>query len=100
MAVITLEKTDEKSVNLVIEPKHSDGMYKVYVRKETIEGMFSTWMTFDNGNFYVTIGQGRKSQKKLNTIENYINSNSNLLKGMWLDNKYREMAGLFETILK
>lgn len=100
MAVITLEKTDEKSVNLVIEPMHSNGVYKVHVRKETIEGNFSTWMPFDNGNFNVTIGQGRKSQKKLNTIENYINSNSNLLKDMWIDNKYREMAGLFETILK
>ena len=100
MAIITLEKTDEKSVNLVIKPMHSNGVYKVHVRKETIEGNFSTWMPFDNGNFNVTIGQGRKSQKKLNTIENYISNNSNLLKDMWLDNKYHEMAGLFETILK
>ena len=100
MAVITLEKTDEKSVNLVIEPMHSNGVYKVHVHKEEVEGNFSTWMPFEKGNFNVTIGQGRKSQKKINTINNYIVDNSNKLKGMWLDNKYHEMAGLFETILK
>ena len=99
MANITLKEEDEKVTNLVIKPMHSNGVYKVHVRKETIEGNFSTWMPFDNGNFNVTIGQGRKSQKKLDTIENYINSNSNLLKDMWLNNKYSEMAQMFQTIL-
>ena len=66
-------------------------VYKVHVRKETIEGNFSTWMPFDNGNFNVTIGQGRKSQKKLNTIENYINNNSNLLK-LILDKNIKGMC--------
>ena len=99
MANITLKEENEKVTNLVIKPMHSNGFYKVHVRKETIEGNFSTWMPFDNGNFNVTIGQGRKSQKKLNIIENYINSNSNLLKDMWLHNKYSEMARMFQTIL-
>ena len=99
MAVITLEKTDEKSVNLVIEPMHSNGVYKVHVHKEEVKGIFSTWMPFDNGNFNVTIGQGRKSQKKLDTIGSDINSDSKLLKDMWLNNKYSEMAQMFQTIL-
>ena len=99
MANITLKEEDEKVTNLVIKPMHSNGVYKVHVRKEVVERNFSTWMPFESGNFNVTIGQGRKSQKKLDTIENYINTNSNLLKDMWLHNKYSEMAQMFQTIL-
>ena len=91
MANITLKEEDEKVTNLVIKPMHSNGVYKVHVRKEVVERNFSTWMPF--------IGQGRKSQKKLDTIENYINNHSNLLKDMWLHNKYSEMAQMFQTIL-
>ena len=102
MANITLKKEDEKVTNLVIKPMHSNGVYKVHVRKEVVERNFSTWMPFENGNFNVTIGQGRKSQKKLDTLNQIIEDNKETLNSLWLEDKFQDMCQLVheQAVLK
>ena len=79
---------------LVIRPAHSNGKYRISVTKETHKGYFREFLPFAEGNFNYTVGTGRKSTKKLETLDNILNDNKDTLVNMWKENKYQEMVNL------
>ena len=83
--IIDLENNARLSVSL----KQGNGVYRVYVRKEFVEiheldngtkYQVITSTPFADGNFFVTIGEGRKSQKKLDNGEKYLEENKESIK--------------------
>lgn len=85
---------EEKTVQdvLSIEPSHYNGKYKVTVNKEEVKNGFRSFLLFADGNFNVTVGSGRKSAKKLEKLEQYINRNKEELVSMWKAKKYQLMV--------
>lgn len=60
------------------------------------------FLVFAKGNFSYTITQGRKSQKKLDTLNKIIEDNKEELNNLWLADKYQDMCQLVheQAILK
>lgn len=89
-----LNEVETATDYLVIKPSHYDGKYKIHVSKETHKGCFKEFLPFANGNFNYTAGAGRKSAKKLETIDNILNDNKDTLVTLWKENKYQDMVNL------
>ena len=77
---------------LSIEAKHYNGVYKVCVIKETHEKGMTEFLLFADGNFNVTIGRGRKSDKKLEKIGKIIEENKNKYLELWKNKDYQTIA--------
>lgn len=100
----------EDNARLNVSLKHGNGVYRVYVRKEFVEnhelenGMkYQTIMStpFADGNFFVSVGEGRKSQKKLDDGEKYLIEHKEGIKACWLAGDYHAVAAvLMKTINK
>lgn len=82
---------------LSIEGRHWDGVYRVCVTKETIGDGFVTTIPFANGNFNIRLANGRKSQKKLDKLANYLEENKEVLADMWKAGKYQAMVNEIST---
>ena len=102
--IISLEDNARLNVSL----KQGNGVYRVYVRKEFVEeheldnGMkYQTITTtpFADGNFFVTVGEGRKSQKKLDAGEQYLEANKQNIKASWLAGDYQAVAAILIKVL-
>jgi hypothetical protein len=52
------------------------------------------FLVFANGNFNYTVTSGRKSQKKLDTLNQIIEDNKDKLTSLWLEDKYQDMCQL------
>ena len=98
----------EENARLNIELRHRDGVYRVYVRKEFVEnhelenGMKYQTITstpFADGNFFVSVGEGRKSQKKLDDGEKYLIENKESIKACWLAGDYHAVAAVLMKII-
>lgn len=96
------EKGEQVTDRLSMEVKHYNGLYKLCVTKETVERGFVQFLFFARGNFNYTITQGRKSQKKLDTLNKIIEDNKEELNNLWLSDKYQDMCQLVreQAILK
>lgn len=102
--IINLEDNARLNVSL----KHGNGVYRVYVRKEFVENheldngvkyQTITSMPFADGNFFVTVGEGRKSQKKLDDGEKYLEENKEEIKAKWLAGDYNGVAGIVVNVV-
>ena len=60
------------------------------------------FLVFAKGNFNYTITQGRKSQKKLDTLNKIIEDNKETLNSLWLEDKFQDMCKLVheQAVLK
>ena len=85
--------TDNKEV-LEIKITHSNGFYNCFIHKSLISGNFSETMLFAQGNFWFKISQGRKSQKKIDKLRNFVFENQEQLKNLWLQGNYNQMINL------
>ncbi len=104
--IIELEDNARLNVSLM----QGNGVYRVYVRKEFVEvkeldngAKYQTITTipFADGNFFVKVGEGRKSQKKLDDGEKYLEENKDNIKASWLAGDYYAVAMiLMGTMLK
>lgn len=96
------EKGEQVTDRLSMEVKHYNGLYRLCVTKETVERGFVQFLMFAEGNFNYTITQGRKSQKKLDTLNKIIEDNKEELNNLWLADKYQDMCQLVheQAILK
>ena len=88
---------------LKMEAKHYNGKYNFYVNKqeesrdEKLGVTMVEYRPFDSCNFSATIGTGRKSDKKLTTLNNIIEENKDKLLELWKENNHEEM---FLTVFK
>lgn len=96
------EKGEQVTDELSMEVKHYNGLYRLYVRKETIERGFVQFFPFAKGNFSYTITQGRKSQKKLDILNQIIEDNKETLNRLWLEDRFQDMCQLVheQAVLK
>lgn len=65
-------------------------------KKETVERGFVQFLVFARGNFNYTVTSGRKSQKKLNTLNQIIEDNKDTLLNLWLEDKFQDMCQLVQ----
>lgn len=96
------EQGEQVTDRLSMEVKHYNGLYRFTVVKETVERGFVQILGFAKGNFNYTIAQGRKSQKKLDTLNKIIEDNKETLNSLWLEDKFQDMCQLVheQAILK
>lgn len=97
------EQGEQVTDRLSMEVKHYNGLYRLCVVKETVERGFVEFLVFARGNFNYTITTGRKSQKKLNTLEKIVEDNKDTLLNLWLEDKFQDMCQLVHeqaTLLK
>ena len=93
---VTLMNNGKTKDVLSIVAHHNKNFYMVSVRKEVIEEMpdGSFLRSFDamsKNNFSFKIFEGRKSNKKLQKLENLLQYYSEYLLGLWHNKKYDEM---------
>ena len=91
------EQGEQVTDRLSMEVKHYNGLYRLCVTKETVERGFVQFLVFAKGNFNYTITQGRKSQKKRDTLNKIIEDNKEELNNLWLADKYQDMCQLVHT---
>lgn len=77
---------------LSLKAKHYNGSYRVIVEKETHEDGMVEFLLFADGNFQVSLANGRKSQSKLDKIENILEENKNTYFNMWNEKRYFEIG--------
>lgn len=90
------ESNEQVTDRLSLEVKHYNGLYRLSVIKETVERGFVQFLVFARGNFNYTITQGRKSQKKLDTLNQIIEDNKDTLTNLWLEDKFQDMCQLVQ----
>ena len=90
------EQGEQVTDRLSMEVKHYNGLYRLCVVKETVERGFVQFLVFARGNFNYTITKGRKSQKKLDTLNQVIEDNKDKLNDLWLEDKYQDMCQLVQ----
>ena len=76
---------------------HYESKYRVCVTKYTRldrSGLVET-CPFDKGNFNIVVTTGRKSEKKLKAISDFINTHLEDLYKQWSEEKYQELAQRF-----
>ena len=89
---------------LSLEVRHSDGCYKLTVKKETHKElepggtMYVECLLFADGNFNYKLLEGRKSQKKLDKFNDIIEANKEHLTELWKNSKYTDICN--EVYLK
>ena len=85
---------------LEITGKHykENQYYYVSIQKVTQDGISTSYMPFADGNFSVKVGNGRKSAKKLDTINNIISDNMPNLSKMWKEGKYTDLASKIKEL--
>ena len=101
--IIELDK--EKNSRLNVSVSHDKyGRYRLYVRQEFVEqrdGYESiVSYPFAGGNFVVTVKEGRKSAKFLESMEQHLIKNAEKLKQLWLDNDYGYMVAVVGEVVK
>ena len=96
------EQGEQVTDRASMEVKHYNGFYRLCVTKETVERGFVQFLVFAKGNFNYTITQGRKSQKKLDTLNKIIEDNKEELNSLWLADKFQDMCQLVheQAVLK
>ena len=88
------EQGEQVTDRLSMEVSHYNGLYRLCVTKETVERGFVQFLIFAKGNFNYTITTGRKSQKKLDTLNQIIEDNKDKLNSLWLEDKFQDMCQL------
>jgi len=99
MTTRVLMRTDENNVDHLLEMEvyHHYGYYNFSVRQiEDKHDGFISCILFKDGNFVTKIAEGRKSQKKLDKYNNYIQDIKNTLFDMYNKKEYRGMALLVQ----
>lgn len=100
---IILKKECNKEEVLNIEAMHNEGRYSVILKKEVIEykeGYFTkTFSPFAKGNFKIYLFKGRKSQKKLNKINFFIDLKKDEILKLWTKNQIKEIVNLFNEVV-
>ena len=96
------EQGEQVTDRLSMEVSHYNGLYRLCVVKETVERGFVQFLIFARGNFNYTITTGRKSQKKLDTLNQIIEDNKDKLNSLWLEDKFQDMCQLVheQAVLK
>lgn len=88
------ESNEQVTERLSLEVRHYNGLYRFNVTKESVERGFVSFLLFAEGNFNYTITQGRKSQKKLDTLNQIIEANKDELTTLWKNKEYKSMCDL------
>lgn len=100
---IILKKEGNKEEVLNIEATHNEGRYSVILKKEIIEyknGYFTkTFAPFSQGNFRIFLFEGRKSQKKINKINFFIDLKKDEILNLWNNNNIKKIVKLFNEVV-
>ena len=93
---VTLMNNGKTKDILSIVAYHNKNFYMVSVRKEVIEetpdgSYLRTFDSVSENNFSFKIFEGRKSNKKLQKLENLLQYYSEYLLDLWYNRKYDEM---------
>lgn len=102
MTKVLLNKVgNNKEEVLDLQVIHRLGSYVFTVSKKFIEYKdncsITTIIPFASGNFNYKITKGRKSQKKLDLLNNIIEENKHTLLGLWTSAEYKAMCNLIQT---
>lgn len=92
-----IDGKEEQEV-LVLKVVHYNGMYRFRCNKETnrvADGYTCCeFIPFAKGNFNYTVTTGRKSQKKLNTLNTILETHKEKLTELWKAERYQDMCNL------
>lgn len=96
-----MDGKEEQEV-LVLKVVHYDGMYRFQCNKKTnrVENGYTCceFIPFAKGNFNYTVTTGRKSQKKLNTLNTIIEVHKEKLTELWKAEQYQDMCRLVQDM--
>ena len=96
-----IDGREEQEV-LVLKVVHCNGLYRFSCNKETnrIEMGYTCceFIPLAKGNFNYTVTTGRKSQKKLNILNNILETHKEKLTELWKTEKYQDMCRLVSDI--
>ena len=96
-----IDGKEEQEV-LVLKVVHYNGMYRFSCNKETnrIESGYTCreFIPLAKGNFNYTVTTGRKSQKKLNTLNTILEAHKEKLTELWKAEKYQDMCRLVQDM--
>ena len=92
------EQGEQVTDRLSMEVRHYNGLYRLCVTKETVERGFVQFLVFAKGNFNYTVTTGRKSQKKLNTLNTILETHKEKLTELWKAEKYQDMCRLVQDM--
>lgn len=96
---IPLKENDRLSVSLYV----GGGIYRVYVRKETVEyheledgTKYQSVLTipFADGNFSFVVIRGRKSAKKVKLVKDYLEEQKDVILDMWNVGRYQDIVNM------
>lgn len=94
------EDEDVKEV-LCFEIRQSDGKYRLSVNKENVnynkkhDYTSRQFTLFADGNFSTTLGMGRKSAKKLETLNNLVEEMKDDMANLWKAGQYQTLVNKF-----
>ena len=105
MAKVVLNELAEGKEVLVMEVKHMNGVYRFTCNKQTEKNMdgysIMEWIPFATGNFNTTIKtNSRKSQKKLEKLNNIIETNITKLTDLWKAGQYQQLVNFITPELQ
>ena len=96
-----IDGKEEQEV-LILKVVHYNGLYRFRCNKETnrIERGYTCreFIPLAKGNFNYTVTTGRKSQKKLNILNNLLETHKEKLTELWKAEKYQDMCRLVSDI--
>jgi len=86
----------ENNFVLDIHISHSEGEYNLHVQKERERKLggitISEYSPFDEGNFYFTLLEGRKSSKKLEKMNAILADKKDILLDYWQNKQYNTLC--------
>lgn len=87
---------EQVTVHLNMYVNHSSdyGRYSFHCMRETTKGCFVEYIPYADGNFRVTLANGRKSQKKIDKANEVIKSLETELVNLWKNGQYQTMANM------
>ena len=81
---------------LVMEVFHRDGKYKLNINKETEvqrgDYAYREFILYAQGNMNIVLGNGRKSDKKLQKLNNILSDNFETFYNTWVNNEGNSRA--------
>lgn len=98
-------KLNDKNEYLVAEVVHRNGQYRLSVHKEFQkdygDGVIMRQFTpFADGNFITTLFEGRKSSKKLEKLNNLLETNKKIITDFWTNGKYGNLVYYVDSLVK
>lgn len=98
-------KLNDKNEYLVANIKHINGRYVFFIRKEFEKDygngvVMREFTPFADGNGKFTLFEGRKSSKKLEKLNNLLETNKKIITDFWTNGNYGNLVYYVDSLVK